>query len=509
MMDSLDHLLGSLGANLDLGHAKRDAAFLRQVSRMALNPGHTVAGSSSSIADAMSAYRFADNPNVRLPDLRSARLKATLDAALEGETILLINDVSTLNYYAHESKEDRRAVGDGKGKGYEYVCDLAVSLEREQPLGVLHDCLITADGPDDADVIDYRAALPMEDFPESSMGRVACNHKHMLICHNRHIVESSPGVHFVTVADREFDDHWFFADRMSKGEDFVIRSNALRNVQVVKPQWLPDSAVTMRHAGLPLLDGHVCAAMESLVASVPLTPFKSVFLDGNGRLTDEASAKEEARLSVGTFKVVLYRDAKRDKIYVRPKDYVRLNVVVVKEMSPPPGREPIQWVLFTSLPTDTPGQIAKVVRIYELRWIIECFFKYLKSGFGLEDIRLDEARKIAIHLVAITIAATFLMGLKSSLGLSSGSRLDDESFAKIKRASKNLNDPTIDINLRLFAWIAMQGKWYGCRKNTISPLLLMKGMARLMQALEAIEAIPGLLLEVAKLKAEKGKKAHI
>jgi len=39
--------------------------------------------------------------------------------------------------------------------GYEYVCNLAVSLEREQTLGVLHDCVISAGGSDDMSEVDY------------------------------------------------------------------------------------------------------------------------------------------------------------------------------------------------------------------------------------------------------------------------------------------------------------------------------------------------------------------
>lgn len=497
-MDGVDELLGALGAHTDLGHAKRDGAFLRQVANMAEHPGGTASGGSAGLADAMSAYRFAGNPGAKLSALRAARLGATLAGVREGETVLLVNDVSVLNYYKHASKDDRRAVGDGKGKGYEYVCNLAVSLERGVAIGVLHDCLIAADGPDDADVIDYRSALPMEDFPEGSMGRLACNHKQMLISHNRHIVQNAPGVRLVTVADREFDDHHFFEDCAAKGRDFVIRGNALRNVQVVKPRWLPDAAVTGKLPGLGLLDGHVCAAMGDLVANVPVAPLKSVFLDAKGRLSDAGLGKEEARLSAGTFQVELYRDAKRDKIYVRPKKHVRLNVVVVKETEPPAtGREPIQWALLTSLPVDTLEQVIKVVRIYELRWTVECLFKYLKSGFGIEELRFDSAGKTAAHLVVATVAATFLMGLKRGLGLSSGSRLSDEAYAEVKRASKNLNDASVDFDLRLFAFVAMQGKWFGCRANTISPSLLMKGMARVMAALEAFEAYPDFMREAA------------
>ena len=133
MSDTLDEMLRRIERNLDLGHRKRDAAFLRQIHTMCMNPGPTASGRASAPADVMSACRFAGNPKVSLNDLRETRTKVVLSYVEPGETVLLIHDVSALNYYGHESKEDRRAIGDGQGKGYEYICNLAVALEREPP----------------------------------------------------------------------------------------------------------------------------------------------------------------------------------------------------------------------------------------------------------------------------------------------------------------------------------------------------------------------------------------
>ena len=180
---------------------------------------------------------------------------------------------------------------------------------------------------------------------------------------------------------------------------------------------------------------------------------------------------------------------------MRPEEYVELNLVVVKETCPRGGREPILWVLLTTLPVNSMEQIAKIVRIYELRWLIECFFKLLKSGFGLEDLRFDGSEKIARHLTVTTIAATFVGALKSSLGLGSATELDDASYRKLKHASKNLNDSSIDIGLRLFVFIAMQGKWCGYRRNGISPAMLMKGLAKTLSFLEMMESMSDFLIE--------------
>ena len=50
---------------------------------------------------------------------------------------------------------------------------------------------------------------------------------------------------------------------------------------------------------------------------------------------------------------------------------VTVNVVLVREVNPPPGEEPIEWVLLTTLPMDTPEQVRTIVAYYCVRWSIE------------------------------------------------------------------------------------------------------------------------------------------
>jgi hypothetical protein len=446
----------------------------------------------------MSAYRFAGTHGIDLDKLRKVRLETTLSHVEGGETVLLINDVSLLDYCRHLSKGDRRDIGDGKGMGYEYVCNLAVSLEREQTLGVLHDCVISAGGSDDMSEVDYFDTPLINGLPEEGVAKLPCNHKHMISTHALHVAGNSPGVKFVSVADREFDDYFHFLALKGNGMDAVIRSCASRNVQIIKPNWLPEGALTGKQAGLPLLPGHVCVNMLQLVKHVPSSHLKTVWLDKKGRLTGEGPEAEAVPVSAGTCRITLYRNAKRDRTYIKTNEYVDLNLVVVKETCPRRGREPILWVLLTTLAVDSVEQISKVVRIYELRWLIECFFKLLKSGFGLEDLRFDGAGKIARHLIVTTIAAAFVCMLKSSIGLGAATDLDDESYRKLKHASRNLNDSSIDIRLRLFVFIAMQGKWFGYRRNGISPAMLMKGLAKTLSFLEMMESMPDFLLEASR-----------
>jgi len=498
MLDDLGKLLEDVAAHTSLGHAKRDDAFVRQVECLCRHPGGTGAGTCADMASVASAYRFARNQSVDLARLRTARRKAVLEACAAEETILVINDISVLSYSKHESKSDRRAIGDGRGKGYEYVCNLAVGLESERYLGVLHDCLISAEGTDDADEIDYHGDALFAPLSEKDPSLLECNHKHMLACHFEHITKSAPNIRMVSVADREFDDHFIFEKCIQCGQDAVILSNATRNVPVSSEiGWLPEHAKVKKQRGLPLLENHVCHSMKTLVENVPLAPYKKIALDGKGRLTDPGAAQSYASVLLGTFAVKLYRNCERGRMRFRPRDYIDLNVVVVKEIDAPKGRPPIQWILYSTLPIDTPEQVHKIVRIYELRWLIESFFKYLKSGFKIEDLRYDNARKTAVHLVAATIAATFICNLKTEVGLPRPGMLLPEDYARIKHAAKNPNNPSIDASLRLFAFLSTQGGWRGRKNDPISPLTLMRGFSRIAAVLDMIENAADLLQEIA------------
>ena len=52
-----------------------------------------------------------------------------------------------------------------------------------------------------------------------------------------------------------------------------------------------------------------------------------------------------------------------DRKGAKPDD-VSVNVVRVRELNPPVGEEPIEWVLVTSLPIDTTDEELMVVQYY-------------------------------------------------------------------------------------------------------------------------------------------------
>jgi hypothetical protein len=65
------------------------------------------------------------------------------------------------------------------------------------------------------------------------------------------------------------------------------------------------------------------------------------------------------------------------------------NLVEVWEFAPPPGVEPVHWLIWTLEPAATAEEALEVVRRYTCRWPIEEVHLVLKSGCKVEDLRLE------------------------------------------------------------------------------------------------------------------------
>jgi hypothetical protein len=483
-------LLALLGHNTDLGHAKRDDCFLRQVT-LALEtqgaPLPQLAGKgASAMASLVSLYRFVDNDGVSLDEMRRIRARTVVDAFPPGRDMVVVHDMSLLDFSRQNAKTDRRLIGDYRGMGYEYVCCAAVDPHTSRLVGVLHDTVVNTDGPDDTHAMDYDYEPLFNDLDKTEKKRLRENHRHQMAVHVNYLAELVPHQRLIHVADREFDDI-FLLDRAGQvNAEFVVRAMGNRNIQLPRQDWLPADAVTRKQSGHPLKEGWCCANLSRLIPALPLQPYKDLPLDQRGRVTDLSRVARTAHLAIGVCPVCLYRRAKRNKQYFSTPHPVELNMVVIREPEPPQDVKPLCWILFTSLPVNTQEELHYVGRLYELRWKIEDFFKLLKTGYRIEQHRFDSATKTARLLVILSLAAMTLFKLKEELGLPSGGYLDPESYRRLKEATRQLHNPDIDLRWRLLAFIAKSGGWLARATDPLGPIILMRGLLQVAAILDAL-----------------------
>ena len=90
-----------------------------------------------------------------------------------------------------------------------------------------------------------------------------------------------------------------------------------------------------------------------------------------------------------------------------------VGVVEVSEAHAPEGvKQPLHWILLTSLPCTTWAQAQRVVGRYTARWWIEEYHKALKSGAGVEESQLERGYRLESLVAVLAVVAVRLLNTK-------------------------------------------------------------------------------------------------
>ena len=85
---------------------------------------------------------------------------------------------------------------------------------------------------------------------------------------------------------------------------------------------------------------------------------------------------------------------------------VNLHVIEAREVDVPGGEEPLRWLLLTSHEVASAEMARTIVGHYRMRWIIEEYFRTLKSaGFQIEDSELGDPEALMNFATMAAIAA--------------------------------------------------------------------------------------------------------
>ena len=89
------------------------------------------------------------------------------------------------------------------------------------------------------------------------------------------------------------------------------------------------------------------------------------------------------------------------------------HVVEVREVDAPDGvKEPLHWILLTSLPCTTLAEAQRIVGRYTARWWIEEYHKALKSGAGVEESQLERGYRLESLMAVLAVVAVRLLSAK-------------------------------------------------------------------------------------------------
>lgn len=202
---------------------------------------------------------------------------------------------------------------------------------------------------------------------------------------------------WIHVMDREADDYALFGRLVEGKHQFVIRLSHDRRLETK--------------------DGDPAEKLHDALARVVMTAERDVPLSRRrasampvARRIHPARSARTARLAIGAARVCLQRPQGQSSTLPAT---VTAHVVHVWEQDPAAGTDPIEWTLLTTEPIDTAEQLLRVVDIYRARWVIEEYFKALKTGCAYESRQLESARSLLNALALFAPIAWQILALRS------------------------------------------------------------------------------------------------
>lgn len=305
-------------------------------------------------ARSKAAYRLFDHPDVNLATVLQPHQAATA-ARLARETVVLaVQDTTTLNYSTHPATERLGPIGPARdGVVGLLVHDTMAFNLAGTPLGLL-DVQCWARDPAQFGQSKKRQHLPLEQKESvkwlRSVEAVARLQSHC------------PQTQIVSVGDREADLYELFvwATAQPGRPQLLIRAEHNRCVQ-------EEHGYVWEH-----------------LAAQPLAGIKPVRLPRRAQ-----RAARTAELEVRFAQVELRPPATRSRL-----PNVRLWAVWAREVGAPAGVEPVEWMLWTTLPVADFAQAQEKLDWYTRRWGIEVYHRTLKSGCQIETRQLGHAERI-------------------------------------------------------------------------------------------------------------------
>lgn len=341
------------------------------VGRWQEKPGESFPDIFKDTSELEATYRFFGSKSVSLERLMEPHIEQTLDRChrLQGET-LCIHDTSTFIFDG-----ERKGLGFVNKNNHGFLGHFSLVVSRSQgpdtpvPLGVVAlKTWVRTEFRDDKDTPQHklRESLDCESIRwleavEKVEERFA-----------RKVEKLSSGLTSpIHVMDREGDIYDSLSTMVAKGYRCVVR--ALNNRRIKSDD--PETRVLFDALdGLPMKFQQTIAVTTRTGSKLP-----------DQRKTHPPRNARAATVCV-TAKAIILERSRNSPSHYPPTTSV--NVVHVFEPNSPESEEPVEWILYTTEPIDTDEQIQNVIDIYRQRWLIEEFFKAIKTGCSYEQRQL-------------------------------------------------------------------------------------------------------------------------
>lgn len=346
-------------AGVDLGDRRLNERAVTLIETLSRQPMSSINAACGGLAETTAAYRFFDNEKVTPEKLLEPHRLATIERMKCQSVVLLVQDTTEVDFSAHPP-EGAGPLRSLKTRGYLDHTTLAVTPER-LALGVVDVQMIsrTDEG--------FGQSQQRQNNPLETKEIVRWLNGYRTAASLQALV---PSTQLISVADREGDLYEILVearDALQK-TDFLIRSG--------KDRRLPERDAEA--------EGHTWIKLHDRLAEGAVRTTRTVELP---RTAKRAARTALVEVRANTF--ALQPPHAKSQL-----GEVSVNVIEVRETTPPDDGTEVHWVLLTSLPIQTAEEILQAIDYYAARWTIESYFRVLKSGCTIEELQLETTPRV-------------------------------------------------------------------------------------------------------------------
>lgn len=357
-----------------LGDRRRTARLVTLALQIARDPSSSLPCPTATWGDLKAAYRLLDRPEATFQVIAAPHWQLTRGLADRGRSLIL-DDTTEIDYGSKRQATGLGPVGRGTGRGYLIHSALAVTPGDEWVVGLAGQVLFHRRPAPKGETLTQKQRRERE---SAVWGQLI-----------EQVGPPPATSQWVHVMDRGADDFEVFCRARRIGADWIGRVKS-RNRRVRDPAG---------HDG-PLAD---------VLAHAPVAGGYTLALRAR---PGQPARRAHVEVAFAPVTTLVPRHSAASLKALAPQPIAQW-VVWAREVAPPPTvKEPIDWVLLTSLPVRDLGGAMEVIGYYEKRWLIEEWHKALKTGCQVERRQLHTSAGLEALTGVLSVAAVRLLQMK-------------------------------------------------------------------------------------------------
>lgn len=482
-----------MSAELDLNDKRLNKRLVEVLSALGERPTASIPAACGGQAETAAAYRFFDNENASFERILAPHCAQSRERVKAQRVALLVQDTTELDFTRPAQAMEGAGYLDASDRRGVLLHGLQGFTPDGTPLGTLWAKKWTREKPIDetrAQYEDRRKHRPLEE--KESVRWIEG------LREAREVAHQSPDTQCICLADSEADIFELFAEpRGERPIDWIVRACQDRAVipdEEETPETPEKTASPPRAAGeeaeTPEPEDETASRLRAAVEQEPVLFLKDINVRGRRTKYDLKRSQREqprenrkAQVEVRAASVVL-RSPHRSGGVKLPD--VTVNVVQAREPAPPNNDVSVEWLLVTTLPINTPEEVDKILSYYSIRFMIEVFFRVLKSGCRVEERYFEHVDRMmscaAVYLIVAWRTLMLCRMGRSSPDLDCEALFEPAEWKPVWTVVKRTPLPPRPPKLKeLLALIAQLGGYinYPSRKDPPGPQTIWLGLQRM------------------------------